>query len=107
MASEWSTLNEREALKYDIETEAYWAWITGGESVILDLVLVVATVDGTDPEDLPPFCATTEKEQVEKLEALEVTGSVIGEVSVSISYAGYAIGVYSDGAVVVEPLGHE
>ena len=101
---EWGEVDKREVLAYDAGTGTYWARARSDtESVVLDIVSVVAVVSDTRPMDLPPLYYDVDPNAFDALADLTTTEASIGEMSIAVTYTGCDVTVHADGTISVRP----
>lgn len=103
-ATEWGGIEGQETLKHHAERGTYWARIgSNPECVPLEVVSVVAAVSETHPTELPILYYDIGPDAFEELADLPITDASLGELSTSVTYAGYEVTVHADGVVCIRP----
>ena len=105
--AEWRSIDPREVLAYDADTETYRALFDSEKETIGEAILsIVAAVSGTDPLELPSLHSVLDTEAVDRVIESWATGSSTGDLHVSFTFADCDVTVHSYGLIAVHPL-HE
>lgn len=102
---QWNSIEKRDVLEYDAESETYRASFDGdARSVCTAVVSTVAAVSRTRPTELPPLHSVVDTDALTALVESTVTGPSGSDIHVSFTFDGYPVTVHSYGLVTVHPL---
>ena len=95
-----------ESVEYHRESETYRAqYDQDTTSPSMAVIASLSDVMDRDPTELEPLHASVDTGALNAL--LRVRDTTDGDISVTVTVAKYAITVYSDGVVAIDPPGHD